>query len=140
MSLKDLLVEIESLQNMLVDIATGGSGNDEDYKSLRNHLLSISELKNLLPQLLQTNRTAGQFWQFIKYKLPSYAERRKYIWDEFTPLLTYVESKKQGVAERTISHKIDKVNQEFINAEWLKALERNTIVKTKHFRRLESMN
>lgn len=109
---------------MLVDVATGGSGDDGEFKKLRADLLTAKEVKHLLPPFLETNRTIGQFWQFIKFAFPTYAERRKYIWEEFSNALSYVESLELGIVEKSITEKIDKFNQGYINAEWLKALER----------------
>jgi hypothetical protein len=122
--MKEIEIKIETLQNLLTDTATGGSSNDEDYKKIRSQLLNETQLKDLLPDFIKTNRSIGQFWQYIKFKFPTYAERRKFIWDEFTPVLDYVEGKKSSIAEKSITDKIDKFNQSYINAEWLKALER----------------
>lgn len=124
--MSDLQIKIESLQNMLVDIATGGSGNDTEYKKLRTELLSTKEIKHLLPSFLETNRSVGQFWQYIKFAYKTYAERRNYIWDEFKTSLSFVESKTQGVGEKNISDKLENFNQEYINGEWQKALDRKT--------------
>ena len=122
----ELQLKIESLQNMLVGAATGGSADDSEYKKLRADLLGAKEVKHLLPSFLETNRTSGQFWQFIKYAYKTYAERRKFIWDEFAPALNFLESTSQGIAEKSISDKLIKFNQEYINTEWQKALDRKT--------------
>lgn len=122
----DIQIKIETLQNILIAIATGSSGEENEYKTLRTELLNIAQLKNVLPDFLQTNRTTAQFWQFIKFKFPSYAERRKYIWDEFAKSLNYVESKQKGIIDDSISKTIEKFNQDYIKREWLKALERKT--------------
>jgi len=124
--MSDLQIKIESLQNMLVDIATGGTGDDTEYKKLRSELLSAKEIKHLLPGFLETNRNTGQFWQFIKFAYKTYAERRHYIWSEFEPSLHFVENQSQGVAEKNITDKLEKFNGEYINVQWLKALERKT--------------
>lgn len=126
LSMKEIQIQLETLQNMMIGIATGGSDNEEEFKKLRADLLSIGEIKDLIPDFVKTNRTIGQFWQFIKFKFPTYAERKKFIWDEFALVLDYVENKKSGVGEKSITDKIDKFNQSYINAEWLKALERKT--------------
>ena len=120
----DIQIKLETLQDNLIAIATGSSGDDLEYKTLRTELLNNEELKKLLPDFLQTNRTTGQFWQYIKFKFPTYAERRKYIWDEFAKSLNFIENKQKGIIDESISKTIDKFNQEYINAEWLKALER----------------
>ncbi|MEO6168423.1 MAG: abortive infection family protein [Chitinophagales bacterium] len=120
----DLKIKLETLQNLLIAIATGGSGEEDDYKKLRDELIHNSDLKSLLPDFLQTNRTTAQFWQFIKFKFPSYAERRNYIWTEFSKSLNYVEYTQKGIIDDNITKTIEKFNQEYINAQWLKALER----------------
>lgn len=120
----ELQVKIETLQNLLIAIATGGSGDEDEYKNLRTELINNAEIKNYLPDFLQTNRTTGQFWQFIKFKFPSYAERRNYLWAEFSNVLNYVETKQKGIIDQSTTKTIEKFNQEYINSQWLKALER----------------
>jgi hypothetical protein len=120
----ELQVKIETLQNMLIAIATGGSGEEDEFKKLRAELIGNNEIKKYLPDFLQTNRTTGQFWQFIKFKFPSYAERRNYIWTEFSKVLNFVETKQKGIIDENTTKTIDKFNQEYINSQWLKALER----------------
>lgn len=120
----DLQIKIETLQNILIAISTGGSGDEDEYKKLRTELLNIAEIKNLLPDFLQTNRTTAQFWQFIKFKFSSYAERRNFIWTEFSKSLNFVENYQKGIIDNNTKKVIEKFNQEYINAEWLKALER----------------
>lgn len=120
----DLQIKIETLQNLLIAIATGGSGDDDEFKKLRTELLSNTEIKSYLPDFLQTNRTTGQFWQFIKFKFSTYAERRHYLWNEFSNVLNYIETKQNGIIDQSTSKTIEKFSQEYINSQWLKALER----------------
>lgn len=120
----ELQVNLESLQNMLIAIATGSSGDENEYRRLRTYLINNSEVKHLLPDFLQTNRTIGQFWQFIKFRFSSYAERRNYIWEEFSKSLNYAENIRKGVIADNTTKTIEKFNQEYIHSEWQKALER----------------
>ncbi len=120
----ELQIKIETLQNLMIEIATGGSGDDEEYKKLRAELLGNTEIKGLLPDFLQTNRTTGQFWQFIKFKFSTYAERRHFLWNEFSNVLNYLETKQNGIIDQSTSKTIGKFSQEYINSQWLKALER----------------
>jgi hypothetical protein len=122
--MNDLQLKVETLQNMLTSIATGGSEDADEYKKLRAELIANVELSKLLPKFLQTNRTTEQFWQFIKFQYSTYAERRNFIWSEFTDVLNYLESKQKGVLDESTSKTIEKFNQDYINAQWLKALER----------------
>lgn len=120
----DLQIKIETLQNLLIAIATGGSGDHDEFKKLRTELLNNTEIKSYLPDFLQTNRTTGQFWQFIKFKFSTYAERRHYLWNEFSNVLNYIETKQNGIIDQSTSKTIEKFSQEYINSQWLKALER----------------
>jgi len=120
----ELQINLETLQNMLIAIATGSNGDENEFKRLRAYLINNSEVKYLLPDFLQTNRTTGQFWQFIKFKYSSYAERRNYIWEEFSKSLNYAESIQKGVIADNTTKTIEKFNQEYIHSEWQKALER----------------
>ncbi len=122
--MSEIQIKIETFQNLLLDIATGGRGDESEFQKLRTELLENVELKNYIPEFLITNRSTGQFWQFIKFKFPSYAERRTYLWSEFSKTLNYVEQKQKGIIDDSIQKTIDKFNQEYINAQWLKALER----------------
>ena len=114
----------EYMQNMLVDRATGGVGNDFHYRQLRNHFLSNSALQNLIPRWVRVNRNLDQFWQFIKSKYGSYAERRTFIWSEFNSLLEFLESKHTLPPEKNISEQLQKFDSDGIHFAWNKALER----------------
>jgi hypothetical protein len=73
-------IKIKTLQNILTSIATGGSAEEDDYRKLRLGLIENNEIKKYLPDFLQSNRTTAQICQFIKFKFPSYAEWRNFIW------------------------------------------------------------
>ena len=81
---------VESLQNLLIARATGGGGNDVDYRELRDTLRADDELKDLLPTFVRTSRDLAQFWAYIQ-KLGGYKERREHIWAAFAPLFEYLE-------------------------------------------------
>lgn len=118
--------KIEYLQNMLVDLATGGEGQNEEYIKLRAELIANQELKKYLPNFLTTARNTGQFWQFIKLKFKTYAERRTFLWEEFSVILNYLESRESNVIEESTTKTLEKFNIEYINSQWLKSLERKS--------------
>lgn len=122
--MRDLLEHAESLQNMLVSQATGGSGDDEDYSRLRQVILSQAEFESRIPQFLRTCRNLGQFWQFIKAKFGTYAERRTYLWDEFRPLLEALERVTATPSDHVVSAAIVKFDAANLHSAWMKALER----------------
>lgn len=98
-TMTELQEKIESFQNLLVDIATSGNRQEEEenFKQLRTALIGNNEIKDHLPDFVKTNRTVTQFWQFIKGKFSSYAERRTFIWNEFATVLNYIEAKQNGI-------------------------------------------
>ena len=118
----------EFLTNTLIGQATQdcGGGSGEDYVFLRKHFLDNPVTKDLLPSFVRTNRSLGQFWQFIKHKFAHYAERRKFIWEEMNPLQEFCESKKTFPAEKSISEVLEKLDEAGIHHAWQKALERKT--------------
>jgi len=89
---EDDLVNIESLKNMLVSFATGGEGDDAEYRRLRTDLLRDPALRKELPRFIQTCRNVGEFWEYIKAKFAHYQERREFLREEFDPVLTRLET------------------------------------------------
>jgi hypothetical protein len=122
--MNDVQIKIEAFQNLLIEISTGGDWNENEFVKLRKEIFETSEIKSLLPGFFQTTRTTKQFWQFIKLKFPSYAERRNYIWTEFSRVLTYLENNHRGLVNESISETLGKFNQDYINSQWSKAIER----------------
>jgi len=116
------------LTNTLIGHATqdGCGGTAEDYINLRKYFLDNPVTKDLLPSWVRTNRSIGQFWQFIKYKFGAYAERRSFIWKEMNPLLEFCESKQTFPAEKTISDILEKFDDAGIHQAWQKARERKS--------------
>jgi predicted nucleotide-binding protein len=79
------------LVNLLVAHATGNPADSSEYEVLRQELLSDPQIAPLIPSFVRTNRNLGSFWDFIKAKYGTYAERRTYLSLEFTPLLDQIE-------------------------------------------------
>lgn len=80
------------LQNLLIARATGNGGDSGEYEQLRHSLLNDPEVSGHLPAWIKLHRDLDSFWSFIKFKFPTYAERRTYISQQFTPLLDALES------------------------------------------------
>lgn len=122
--MSELLNETEALQNLLVAAATGSSEDSGEFLRLRQVVLSQPALDPLVPQFLRTCRSLGQFWQFIKEKFGTYAERRKYLWDEFRPLLEILERGGPSPSDQVASNAFDKIDAGNVQAAWSKALDR----------------
>lgn len=114
----------EYLQNLLVDRATGGPGDDFHYGQLRQYFMDNPALSSLIPRWIKINRNLDQFWQFIKNKEGSYSGRREFIWGEFNPLLEFLESKYTLPPEKSISDHLERFDSEGVHFAWNKALER----------------
>jgi len=112
------------LQNILINRATGQYASNEDYQFLRKYFLGNPSTKPLVPSWLQSCRDLDQFWHFIKPKFPSYAERRSFIWKEFSQLIEYFEENEISPHDQTISEVLKNLNSESVNIIWAKALER----------------
>jgi len=116
---------VELLQNVLIDRATGGGGAEMmEYERLREKVVADSQLKDIAPRFLRTCRSQAQFWQFIKSKFSTYADRRQFIWDEFRPMFERIEGSKATPADLAVSAALEKFDTDTVRRLWLKALER----------------
>ncbi len=122
----DLYDAVERLQNLLVPFATGGGSEDDgdEYKGLRSMLLDDPFTASALPRFVRTGRDLGQFWQFIKHKFPTYAERRQYLWDEFRPLLENLEQRTKSPADDPVARALKDFDPDSVHDLWQRALER----------------
>ncbi len=123
-SSESLIEKVESLQNMLIACATGGSGVVEEYARLRRELLNEVSINDRLPRFVKTCRDLTQFWNFIKYKFAHYQERRDYLWAEFRPILDSLENQSATPADHSISENLEQFDAEHVHQVWLKALAR----------------
>ena len=124
--MNELLDQTEALQNLLISQATGGSEDDTEYVRLRQMMLANSALESLLPRFLRTCRNLSQFWQFIKFKYGTYAERRDYIWGEFNPMLEALERGGLAPSDKIVSQALEKFDAAHVQAAWSKALDRRS--------------
>ncbi len=122
--LKTDFEKAQGLQNLLISQATGGLGNFNDYILLRKYFIDNAEYSGVIPSFVRTNRDLDQFWQFIKFKYKHYAERKDFIWTEFSPLMDLLEGRNNKPSDTTISDGLKSFDEEGINAIWAKALER----------------
>ena len=122
--MESLSERVEVFQNMLIAQATSGGTDLGDFELLREEIINHPLLKDLAPRFLRTCRNPSQFWQFIKYKFPTYAERRQYLWDEFRPLFERLDGAKATPADGNVSLALEKFAPDTVHQIWLKAMER----------------
>lgn len=83
--------KVSYLVNLLTARATGLASDSSEFEILRHQLLSNPAVAALLPQWLRQHRSLDSFWGFIKTKFGTYAERRNFLSEEFTPALDALE-------------------------------------------------
>lgn len=83
--------KVSYLVNLLTARATGLAADDHEFEVLRHELLSKTNLSSMLPSWLRQHRNLDSFWGFIQPKFKTYAERRTFLSEQFTPLLDALE-------------------------------------------------
>lgn len=83
--------KVSYLVNLLTSRATGLAADSREFEFLRHELLSNTNISPFLPQWLKQHRNLDTFWGFIKQEFGTYAERRTYLSEEFTPVLDMLE-------------------------------------------------
>lgn len=119
-----LIDKVESLKLILITQATGGAGDEIEYKNLRRALTASPRIAKLLPRFIHLCRNLSEFWSVIKPKFATYAERRDYLRDEFDPLLTMLEAESRTPSDAGITATVQAVSSIYIQEAWHKALER----------------
>jgi hypothetical protein len=121
---KNDLERAQSLQNILIGTATGSKDGGAPYTYLRAYFINVGSYNDLLPSFVRTNRELSQFWQFIKEKFQSYAERRTFISKEFTPLIDFLEGRDRRPLDAPTSDTLK--DHDSIHAAWQRALHHRT--------------
>ena len=120
----ELSKKIEMLQDILIAHATGGRAEDAQYQPLRKEIIATSLVKDIAPPFLNTCRSLDEFWSFIKNEFGRYAERRKFIWDSFRPMLDRVEGTNSAPSDHSVTVVLQNFDAETIHQIWLRAMER----------------
>ena len=93
MSIPTDFEKVSAISKLLTDYATGIQDQTAtaNYEALRKELLSNGSISLLLPGWLRTYRNLDAFWGFIQPKFGTYADRRKFLAEEFSPVLNVLE-------------------------------------------------
>lgn len=114
----------QALMHLLIDHSTGKQGNESDYSDMRKYFISDDRWRSLLPPWVTSKRSLDQFWQFIKAKFQTYAERREYLWDQFSPLLDRLEADVISPAEADIEEGLAAFTADEISRSWKRMVRR----------------
>lgn len=125
-STQKILEDVESLKNILVAAATGQGNADEEYSRLRRTLLKDASIRDKPPRFVRTCRNLGEFWPLIKEQEGTYADRRRFLAEQFDPVLTFLEQQSVVPGDEAASVTLNKVDSPHIADAWQKALERRT--------------
>ena len=121
---EELLRKVESLRNILGSRATGQGGDEQFYVQLRRDLIADRVLGKKLPCFVHSCRTLGDFWSHIKPLFGKYEERRRYLREEFAPVLGYLEGRASSPSDDTTTQGLKNVDWDHVQAAWQKALDR----------------
>ena len=118
--------QMVALQDLLVTRATGGVPDDADYLRLRQVALADLNTSSLIPEFVQRYRDLFQFWEFIKHEYSTYADRRRFLWDSFRPLLDHLDSLGERPADSSVQTALGELSSEYVHSMWSRALDRRT--------------
>ena len=119
-----LLQKVDALQEALIAFATSSEGDISVYEPLRQELMAMPTVKELLPDYVRRYRHLGQFWTFIKAEFSTYAERRRFLWDSFAPLVAYLEEFRDHPSDAVIAEGLSRLDANHVRVLWQKALGR----------------
>ena len=113
------------LQNIMMAFATGRRqlGDEDQYVSIRKALMQDADTKQRLPQAVRVYRSLDHFWDFIKRKYGTYAERREYLRGEFEPLLRFLEDESISPVDGLLGDVLQEFSAEAVQKTWVKAIE-----------------
>lgn len=115
--------DLERLKALLVDFATGGTGDEVEYRRLRTVVLDHPLLGPLAPPLLRRYRNLAEFWAFIKEQSPTYAGRRTFLREAFEPLHAEIDSGLDPISG-DVELKLRGLGSDFVADVWRKARAR----------------
>ena len=122
--LRDDFERADALVSVLIDRATGSSPSEQDFFDLRRYFVEHPDWSPLLPKWFPPKRSLNQFWSFIQSRYPKYAERRAYLWEEFNPLLSRLETGSVNPAEDDIEVGLKAFSSEEVNRSWRRMIRR----------------
>ena len=82
---EEFFAQVVILQDGLVAWATGKPFEEATCRRCRSQLLARHDLRHPVPPFVRKCRHLAQFWGWIKEEKPTYAERRRLIWDGCGP-------------------------------------------------------
>lgn len=120
------LERVKLLEQLMGWIASGKISDDARYSVLRRELMTDPSVSDLLPSIVREHRSLPLFWPFIKRTAATYAERKQFIADAFTPLIDHLEFPQRFPGDASVSDALTAFNAAGVEEVWNKALTRRT--------------
>lgn len=124
--MQELLEDMDALKNVLASRATGGHADGSRYMNLRSKLIRNPLTKKRLPSFVRTCSNLDEFWSFIREISPTYAGRRDYLAEQFSPLRDFLESSANSPCDETNSALLARVDIPHVAEAWQKAIDRRS--------------
>lgn len=83
-------------QGDMIGFFTGSKIDNDAYEAMRKELLEDPRFGGLAPKFFRRCRDTGSLWSFAKNVDSSWEPRRKFVRDEFEPLLSFLETGGSG--------------------------------------------
>ena len=127
--------KLEKFQSIMIDMATGkilidretGKIPDEQanlYCKIRDELISHSNAKTLIPDIVHSCRDLEQFWHYISAKYSTYKERRVHIWDSLGPVFSFFEEQMVHPSDLVIAGTLSQLDLSDVLQNWQRSLDR----------------
>jgi hypothetical protein len=121
---RELTAMVRRLHDMCVSLATNGGARYEAYEDARQEILEEPSLAGAMPDWLRNARSGSQYWDFIKPKFRSYADRRKFLAAELRPLFEIAEIGGTGPVVLVVQKLAERGTPGSVLAAWQKCLDR----------------
>ena len=81
------MAKVERLKELLIDRATGGSPDEQEYAHLRRELAAIAPVRVALPEFVRRCATIREFWYFVRdmFEADKYSRRTQHLQEQFMP-------------------------------------------------------
>lgn len=100
------------------------SVNNSVYQFLRQYFLNRKDTRTNVPNWVRQNQDLAQVGEYIKFKLATYAKRREFIKQEFSPLMAYLKDNQINPHLDLINEGLTILDSYYIGQTWAKALQR----------------
>lgn len=113
-----------TLRNGLVSLCEGGANMDDSvYRLLRREFMDDPTVSHLVPAFVRTTQDKAAMWAFLKGHSGQWEPRRKYVREQFMPLIDRLE-RSPAPADAIVTDALQRFDAEGITDAWNKALSR----------------